>query len=675
MAKTIPQLTDATTVNAADELIISQGGITKRATGAELATGLAPLVNSANGTVNVKDYGAVGDGVADDTAAIQAAINSGKTIIEGAGLTYKTTVPISVPSNVMLQNFVFDMTSLPDSSALYFGLQATGSIGSSLSLTANATGGFGPNPSIALSSGDAATLSAGDLIYITSSVDWSSGTKIGELAEVLSVSSGTVSLQSPLTYSYATTDSAVVRKITPAANITVRNCTATGPSAITGSPQLRSGFFGVLYGKNITVENCRISNFQRSGVEFRRAYQCWMRDCVVKNIINYYGCSIFDASCYVSVTNNVFENCRHAVSCESSSTYGGVNNYIAITGNHCNGRDAALDCHPPADNVIFANNVCRGEGKQTAPSGVFFQGRNAVISGNTINGNLNNGITVQPFVTAAGYAGVVSVSGNVIDLQRANIATTIGVYYQASNQADCLPAKAVVISGNMISGTGSFGVYVQNTTNAISPASNVCIGSNSINGFGWGIGFRTDANAGTITACSVTGNVIANPDASSSGILFRPNAAGNSISAVSVTGNTFALGASSVAIEKLGSGSTTGILIDANVYSGVTTPIDTDLRNYVIAAGVITVTGDQRFVQVDTESAAASDDLDTVSGGQFGQVVTFVATNAARTVVFKDGTGNLRLSGDFTADNSEDSVTCVFNGTNWIEIARSDNGA
>jgi parallel beta-helix repeat protein len=76
MAKTIPQLTDATTVNAADELIIQQGGITKRATGAELAKGL----NTINGTVNVKDFGAVGDGVADDTAAINAALATGQTV-------------------------------------------------------------------------------------------------------------------------------------------------------------------------------------------------------------------------------------------------------------------------------------------------------------------------------------------------------------------------------------------------------------------------------------------------------------------------------------------------------------------------------------------------------------------------------------------------------------------
>jgi len=75
MAKTIPQLTDATTVNAADELIVQQGGITKRATAAELGQGLTPSINAANGIFNVRDFGAVGDGVTDDTAAFAALVS------------------------------------------------------------------------------------------------------------------------------------------------------------------------------------------------------------------------------------------------------------------------------------------------------------------------------------------------------------------------------------------------------------------------------------------------------------------------------------------------------------------------------------------------------------------------------------------------------------------------
>jgi hypothetical protein len=100
MAKTIPQLTDATTVNAADELIIQQGGITKRATGAELAKGL----NAINGTVNVKDFGAIGDGLVDDTTAINAFFTAcaGKVGDIGNGLTFLFS-QISIPANVTLR--------------------------------------------------------------------------------------------------------------------------------------------------------------------------------------------------------------------------------------------------------------------------------------------------------------------------------------------------------------------------------------------------------------------------------------------------------------------------------------------------------------------------------------------------------------------------------------------
>jgi len=92
-----------------------------------------------------------------------------------------------------------------------------------------------------------------------------------------------------------------------------------------------------------------------------------------------------------------------------------------------------------------------------------------------------------------------------------------------------------------------------------------------------------------------------------------------------------------------------------------------------IATGAVTMT--QTYHSIDTESDAASDDLDTISGGTEGDIIVIRANNSLRSVVVKDGTGNIQGVGDFTMDNVQDVWTGIFDGTNWLEISRSNNGA
>lgn len=98
------------------------------------------------------------------------------------------------------------------------------------------------------------------------------------------------------------------------------------------------------------------------------------------------------------------------------------------------------------------------------------------------------------------------------------------------------------------------------------------------------------------------------------------------------------------------------------------TPYKSELT---IASGVVTATGSHHFV--DTESDAATDDLDTINGGTSGDRVVFRCANNSRDVVFKDATGNLRIAGDFTLTNSQDTIELMFDGSNWIQLSRSNN--
>ncbi len=93
-----------------------------------------------------------------------------------------------------------------------------------------------------------------------------------------------------------------------------------------------------------------------------------------------------------------------------------------------------------------------------------------------------------------------------------------------------------------------------------------------------------------------------------------------------------------------------------------------------ISSGAITVS--QTYHTVDTEGDAATDDLDTINDtATLNETALLIlrADSSSRTVVLKDGTGNLRLAGDCTLDHNRDTITLIGTGGVWYELARSNN--
>ena len=95
-----------------------------------------------------------------------------------------------------------------------------------------------------------------------------------------------------------------------------------------------------------------------------------------------------------------------------------------------------------------------------------------------------------------------------------------------------------------------------------------------------------------------------------------------------------------------------------------------------IASGAVTV-GLFSYYPIETEAAAATDDLDTINGGTSGQIIILRAATSTRDVVVTE-VGNIRLNAagsTFTLNNSQDRIVLQYDGSVWNEISRSDNSA
>ena len=331
------------------------------------------------------------------------------------------------------------------------------------------------------------------------------------------------------------------------------------------------------------------------------------------------------------------------------------------------------------DNVIDTNTIDNFSGIQLQP-GTNNELVTAIIADNAIY-NCGRGIDLNTDTSTA-----VRVHGNLID-------TTTG-----STSGDGILVSgdivSVDISDNTVLNATRYAIRVD-VTDATVDQTLLSIKDNTLTGdagvgVNYGIAVELD-DTYNINLLDISNNMLSNFRAAlGDGWLQIARASGTGVVENCVIQGNKCFGAGTARVFFVSGDYLTAGLVSNNYFDGdinfAVTGVRFDRSNYfaldsntsvvselTISAGAITISNP--YHRIDTEADAATDDLSTINGGADGDILVLSAVIDSRTVVVKDGGGNLRLSGDMTLDNSTDTITLMKRSTVWIEMSRSDNGA
>jgi len=666
----ISELPQASTLTGTETLPIVQTGKTCKI-----------LFSTLRGATSVTDEGAVADGITDASSAIQRALNNGGNITFPGG-TYKVSTALTIPSNthVMLSSdTVLDFSSAGSSS--FF--TSVGTAETSMATTSNVT-----QFSRLIQVASTASLAVGDMIRLSSDTVFDSlrtSSKIAEIVFVESLTATDITTTEPIQDAYTTVANAKIEKITPVTNVHISGGKIVG--AIAQSNVDYGADFK--YCRNVSIEGTWFYRIDAAMIRIMNSVDVWVRGCrfELANADLAYGVSFIDATRDSGCVDSTFLQVRHSLSTNNSAgAASGIPRRILFENNII--YDSALtvgllgsntiDTHAAAEDIIISGNsvfasssigigvecpsatVIGNQIVNTISDGIAIvnwsdRTANYTVTGNTIKRAGDRGIRVQSASASAGAIVSSLLSSNSIQ-DWVSYGITTGLSAAPS-------ASGLVINNNTIqncAGSLASMYVVKSTIASIAGNSITCVGTAQS-------GIRVELT----TYSSITGNSIKLATSSSAQGFNVIAASANDCLAIAISGNTvYSQTPSGSRGITLGAGARQ-ISIGANTLQSCTTPIS--VTTSTIATGIITLVGNTTMVYVDTEAAAATDDLDTISGGLEGQVTTFRAINAARDVVFKDATGNMRLAGDFTLTHTDDTITLLYSGAVWLEVCRSDN--
>ena len=638
--------------------------------------------------INVKNavYGAVGDGVTDDSAAFTAAIAALTAADGGVFLippgTYKidSVAGFTLPGRSVLWGYGATLDFSSNATIATSRVRAIGTLGDDVTLASNAVAGAA---TIVVS--DATDIVVGDWLRLSSDalapLDAIGGTttqQIGEWVKIAAISGTTLTIDGFLADTYNTADNAIINRLTSDTEPHFYGLRVIG-QGISGAntSTLEIGFSG-LYCKNFTMRDCEVVHCDYNGIRIEQTVNCHVqnnnvvheaRASIAHTAIIQYGIAILGATNSGSICDNRITSGKHGIAW-SENVRPGIGYGITAHNNIITGTwAAAIATHETTARADIVDNKIYG-----CERGIDVRVANMRISGNDIRGttttaNLEDGIYLSE------NAKNLEITGNTIRGWRYGIRG-----YDVGFPDDAVPEN-IFITNNVIEDIDQIGIYLEQTGNA-DGFTNIVIDNNNISGFGQD-GLRLN---GEFVNARIAGNSFYRATAPAGyGIRLQGtnktailNNSFVNMVPIRLENDTQSVPASprNPILFNNQWDHTTGF-VSANSGTNVAqgNNVEHGSTALTIASGVITAPSGVKFITVDTEGAAASDDLDTISGGGAGDTLLIKAASDARTIVAKDGTGNLQLAGDFSLSDSDDSLFLFWNGAQWHEIARSDNTA
>lgn len=627
--------------------------------------------------VSIKQFGARGDGILDDYTHI----NNAFTAVTGNLLcppsTYKITggtgFTINSDTNILGKGAYFDFSAAAESSRI----RVTGSIGANLTLSANVVA-----KAVSVTLSAVTDLAAEDIVLISSNalvplsgIGGVTTQTVGEIKRIRSISGLVVTFYEALDDAYLVADIAKVQKITPAKNVTIDGLSIIG----TGTPGdgTTSAEIGIsaLYAENITVRKCGFKGVDYQNIAIDQCYSGVIEenDIVIKERGNVafdiiqYGIAPKNASACITIKGNRIWGGKHGIVWTENSL-GGVGRQVKVIQNYIFGTWAAgIATHESNRRFTITDNELVG-----CVRGLDIRVRKGVIARNKIincdaTSSIGDGIFLQEDCAE------LDIYENEIDTARYGIRM-----YDSGLPAGAIPTD-IHIYTNKIKTIDQIGIYLEMSKNA----------------FGF-FGFEVCDNS--IKDCS--GDFIR-----LNGDFRNPIIRGNNCLAIAATTGygVRLMGTIRAIITKNSFNGMTPVRTENDTQSVPVAPLNPRMiendwdhttsflssiagtqivrqdnvqagnPSVTIVAGVITVPAGVRNITVDTEAFAASDDLDTINGGDSGDIVVFKAASSTRTVVWRDGTGNLTLVADFSGTHIDDTITLERTGTGWRQMASADN--